>query len=78
MIDFATFVYAVRIVLPSFKKFIFGKELVYGKNSTNSLVCPGDGTCLSPYNCSFNAGKTDSECQFSICYGRNSSDVNVC
>jgi len=38
----------------------------------------GRGNCSSPNSCDCNSGYTGNQCEFAVCFGKNSSDESVC
>src|SRR5690606_15928475 len=54
----------------------FGKSIC--KNQTFDEICSGNGKCVDKDLCSCNDGYTGNECQFPICFGKSSTDAQVC
>eukprot|EP01080_Neovahlkampfia_damariscottae_P006368 gene6368-10375_t len=50
----------------------------FGKNSTDSTACTGNGVCNGINNCTCNYGHFGDECEIYQCFGVNSTDSNVC
>ena len=53
------------------------KVVCFGKNSSDSLVCTGHGSCTLPDECICQNGWTNRECQEPICFGHNAGATNV-
>ena len=54
----------------------FGKSMC--KNHTFEEICSGRGKCVNKDLCSCDEGFTGDECEYIICFGKNSSDPQVC
>jgi hypothetical protein len=50
----------------------------FGKSSSNSDICSGNGICIAPNVCSCELGYSGQQCQIISCFGKNSSDPSVC
>jgi hypothetical protein len=50
----------------------------FGKTSSNSDICSGNGICIGSDVCSCELGYSGQQCQIINCFGKNSSDPSVC
>jgi hypothetical protein len=50
----------------------------FGKQSSDPLICSGNGICQKNGICSCQSNFTGLQCEFTSCYGKNSSQSNVC
>ena len=50
----------------------------FGRNSTDAMVCSGNGACLDENVCSCKSNYTGSDCSLTTCNGTLSNQANVC